>query len=98
MGEKIIVEAIYENGVLKPLTPLNLAEKQTVRLEIAIEEDAAQPERNIVKLGGIWAQYLVGEELSYEEIEELTSKEHAKSLERLLRQIDGDFSEDEVDG
>jgi predicted DNA-binding antitoxin AbrB/MazE fold protein len=65
MGEKISVEAIYEDGVLKPLTPLNLAEKQTVRLEIAVEQDAAQPERNIVKLGGIWAQYFVGEELSY---------------------------------
>ena len=33
-----IVTAVYENGVLRPLRPLNLRERQTVRLQIMPEE------------------------------------------------------------
>jgi predicted DNA-binding antitoxin AbrB/MazE fold protein len=35
-----IVTAVYENGVLRPLRPLNLRERQTVRLQIVQEEPA----------------------------------------------------------
>lgn len=33
-----IVTAVYENGLLRPLSPLNLDEHQTVRLQILSEE------------------------------------------------------------
>jgi len=39
MGE--VVEAIYENGVLKPLKKLNLKEGERVRLKIEIKESLA---------------------------------------------------------
>ena len=35
-----IVTAVYEKGVLRPLRPLNLRERQTVRLQIVQEEPA----------------------------------------------------------
>ena len=35
-----IVTAVYENGMLRPLQPLNLRERQTVRLQIVPEEPA----------------------------------------------------------
>ncbi len=34
--------AIYEDGVLKPLEPVDLRERQRVRLEV-LSEDAAEP-------------------------------------------------------
>jgi predicted DNA-binding antitoxin AbrB/MazE fold protein len=33
-----IVTAVYEKGVLRPLQPLNLEERQTVRLQVLPEE------------------------------------------------------------
>jgi len=33
-----IVTAVYENGVLRPLHPLNLRERQTVRVQVLPEE------------------------------------------------------------
>ena len=41
-----IIEAIYENGVLKPLKKLNLKEGQRVRIKI-IEKDPIQIAREI---------------------------------------------------
>jgi predicted DNA-binding antitoxin AbrB/MazE fold protein len=35
-----IVRAIYEKGVLRPLRPLHLRERQTVQLQIVTEEPA----------------------------------------------------------
>jgi predicted DNA-binding antitoxin AbrB/MazE fold protein len=39
-----IVTAVYENGILRPLQPLNLRERQTVRLQIMPEETVIQEE------------------------------------------------------
>ena len=39
-----IVTAVYENGVLRPLRPLNLRERQTVRIQIVPEESVIQGE------------------------------------------------------
>jgi len=33
-----IVTAIYENGILRPTRPLNLRERQTVRIQVLSEE------------------------------------------------------------
>jgi predicted DNA-binding antitoxin AbrB/MazE fold protein len=32
------IEAVYENGVLRPLAPVNLAESETVHLRISTDE------------------------------------------------------------
>ncbi len=39
-----IVTAVYENGMLRPLQPLNLRERQTVRIQIMPEEPVIQEE------------------------------------------------------
>jgi len=44
-----IVTAVYENGMLRPLQPLNLRERQTVRLQIMPEEPATQEEPDEVE-------------------------------------------------
>ncbi len=86
-----IIKAKYEDGVLKPLEPLNLPENQVVELRIEVKEERP---RKIAKLKGIWADYLVGGPLSYEEIEAMTHDEHMHSLERTLRQVEEGFGED----
>ncbi len=44
----ITVEAIYENGVLKPVQPLSLTEHQQVRITIAEPVDWVYRTRGIV--------------------------------------------------
>jgi predicted DNA-binding antitoxin AbrB/MazE fold protein len=44
-----IVTAVYENGMLRPLQPLNLRERQTVRLQIMLEEPTTQEEPDEVE-------------------------------------------------
>ena len=43
------VEAIYENGVLRPLGPLALKESQTVRLFIAASPGRARIDESLLK-------------------------------------------------
>jgi predicted DNA-binding antitoxin AbrB/MazE fold protein len=45
-----VVTAVYENGLLRPLTPLNLQEHQNVRLQILPEEPADEVERILYRL------------------------------------------------
>ncbi len=40
-----IITAIYENGVLRPLSPLPLQEHQTVRIQVLPEDAEAELER-----------------------------------------------------
>jgi predicted DNA-binding antitoxin AbrB/MazE fold protein len=40
-----IITAIYENGVLRPLSPLPLQEHQTVRIQVLPEDSAAELKR-----------------------------------------------------
>ena len=39
-----IVTAVYEKGMLRPLQPLNLQERQTVRIQVLSEEPVIQGE------------------------------------------------------
>ena len=39
-----IVTAVYEKGVLRPLQPLNLRERQMVRLQVLLDEPVVQKE------------------------------------------------------
>jgi predicted DNA-binding antitoxin AbrB/MazE fold protein len=51
MNEKNVVEAIYENGVLKPTQPLILTEQQVVKISLNSETRTAHP--HITKTPGI---------------------------------------------
>ena len=44
-----IVTAVYENGMLRPLQPLDLRERQTVRIQIMPEEPVIQDEPDEVE-------------------------------------------------
>ena len=44
MTETVTVTAIYEQGMLRPLQPLNLQEHQRVRIQVLPEEAEAQKE------------------------------------------------------
>jgi len=51
-----IITAVYEKGLLRPLSPLNLSERQTVRLQVLPAENLAQDEgaeavRGLVEAG-----------------------------------------------
>lgn len=46
-----LITAVYERGILRPLTPLSLAEKQTVKLQIVADNGAAQVIHGLVAAG-----------------------------------------------
>ena len=45
-----VVTAVYENGMLRPLRPLNLREHQTVRVQVLPEDSADEVEQAIQSL------------------------------------------------
>jgi predicted DNA-binding antitoxin AbrB/MazE fold protein len=51
MNETILVEAIYENGVLKPTQPLSFTEQQVVKISLNSGTRTAHP--HITKTSGI---------------------------------------------
>ena len=54
-----IIDAIYEEGVLKPLKPLNIQEHTKVRIIINSEKDTKRPPLNFpVDSFGSWPQNL----------------------------------------
>jgi len=51
----VTIDAIYVNGILKPLTPLNLDEHQLVKLQVVIpDQPRRQPAPEEVSFAGIW--------------------------------------------
>jgi predicted DNA-binding antitoxin AbrB/MazE fold protein len=48
----ITVEAIYENGLLRPLQPLALKEHQQVRLTIEAEDDPVRRTYGLIRWTG----------------------------------------------
>jgi len=59
-----IIEAIYEEGVLKPLEPLNLGEHARVRILIEIQEHLRQQAEEILTLARASCEGLSEEELA----------------------------------
>ena len=51
MNETILVDAVYENGTLKPIKPLNLTEQQVVKISLNPELVTTHP--HITKTPGI---------------------------------------------
>ncbi len=45
-----IITAVYENGVLRPLSPLSLQEHQIVRIQVVTEEPATDEQQIIQSL------------------------------------------------
>ncbi len=45
-----IITAVYENGMLRPLQPVNLREQQQVRLQIVRDEPADETDEAIRQL------------------------------------------------
>jgi predicted DNA-binding antitoxin AbrB/MazE fold protein len=47
-----IITAVYENGILRPLQPLNLHERQTVRIQLLSEEpaDLVEAENELIRI------------------------------------------------
>jgi uncharacterized protein (DUF433 family) len=51
MSEPIVVQVVYENGVLKPTQPLSLAEQQVV--QISLNPEATTDHPHITKTPGV---------------------------------------------
>ncbi|MGQ9627408.1 MAG: antitoxin AF2212-like protein [Anaerolineae bacterium] len=77
----ITINAIYQNGVIKPLEPVNLAENEQVVLKIVRGQGEGAVERKIISLEGIWAG--LGDP-TFEEIEALTEKAYQERLKKLI--------------
>ena len=63
MMRPLTVEAVYQNGMIKPLTDLHLRENERIRLRIErCPGDTKETTRNIVHLRGIWKDRLTAAE------------------------------------
>ncbi len=59
----MIVEAIYQQGMIKPLTELGLRENERVRIAITHDPGEQAELKKVISLRGIWKnQALVDEE------------------------------------
>lgn len=82
----VTIDAIYVNGILKPLTPLNLDERQFVKLQVVIpDQPRRQPAPEEVSFAGIWPADL-GENVE-ETIAEIRALTQQK-LDRLVNELD----------
>lgn len=79
-----IVTAVYEDGVLRPLQPLNLRERQTVRVQLLPEEptDVERVVQSLVKAG------LITPPPGRSEVDPV-SEEERRELARVLGQAPG---------
>jgi len=80
-----IVTAVYENGVLRLLSPLNLRERQTVRIQILPEEPTNEAEQVIQTLV---AAGLITPPPGHSDIEPV-SEEERHELAEILGQAPG---------
>ena len=80
-----IVTAVYEKGVLRPLQPLNLEERQTVRLQVLPEEQDSNAEEVIQALVEAG---LLTPPLGHSDVDP-TSEEERRELAKVLGQAPG---------
>lgn len=81
--QPIIVQATYQNGVLKPKTKLNLPENSTVQVEVLSVEakDVVQPS-TFALLAGVW-QHLTDADVS--ELETNLSRSRQQSQSKIKK-------------
>ena len=80
-----IVTAVYEKGVLRPLQPLNLEERQTVRLQVLPEEQDSNAEEVIQALVEAG---LLTPPLGHSDVDPI-SEEERRELAEILGQAPG---------
>ncbi len=80
-----IVTAVYEKGLLRPLTPLNLRERQSVRLQVLPEEPADEVDRIINRL---IAAGLMTPPLGHSDVDPV-SEEERRELAEILGKAPG---------
>jgi len=80
-----IVTAVYEKGVLRPLQPLNLEERQMVRLQVLPEEQDSRAEEVIQALVEAG---LLTPPLGHSDVDPI-SEEERRELAKILGQAPG---------
>ena len=75
-----MITAVYENGLLRPTTPLKLQEHQSVRLQILPEEPAGEAER---LLGRLIADGLMTPPPGHSDVEPVSEKERREIAETI---------------
>ena len=80
-----VVTAVYENGLLRPLTPLNLRERQSVRLQVLPEEPADEVDRII---NGLVAAGLMTPPPGHSDVDPV-SEEERRELAEILGKAPG---------
>jgi len=75
-----IVAAVYENGILRPVHPLNLRERQTVRLQVLPDEPADETDQALQTLV---AAGLITPPPGHSDIAPISDKERRRLASRL---------------
>ncbi|MBU0493030.1 MAG: antitoxin family protein [Chloroflexi bacterium] len=75
-----IVTAVYENGILRPVQPLNLRERQTVRLQVLPDEPT--DEMDLV-LQALVAAGLITPPPGHSDVTPISDKERHRLARRL---------------
>lgn len=91
MTDKLLIRAIYEDGVFKPLESIDLPDKEMVEFEI---EFKSQKPKNIDFEGALKPYWKADTDV--EAVLEELRAERAQSLERLMRQIEEGFEENDL--
>jgi len=88
----LTVEAIYQNGIIKPLTALRLRENERIKLQIERRpDDTQETTRNIVHLHGIWKDHLTAADKKENWVSDTVAsirRESAQKIKELALSID----------
>jgi len=88
----LTVEAIYQNGVIRPVIDIPLRENERIRVQIERRPDSVQEKiRRIVHLRGIWKNYLSAAEEEGDWVSDTIAairRESNRKVEQLAHEID----------
>ena len=88
----LTMEAIYQDGIIKPLTDPHLRENERIRLRIERHPDGVQEKtRNIIHLRGIWKDHLTAADKKEDWVSDTIAvirRESAQKIEQLALSID----------
>ena len=77
-----VLTAVYENGILRPLGPVKLRERQTVRLQVLTHEPVDEADQIIKKLANAGLLSLPPGQSTVKPVPEKKRQEVASSLGR----------------
>jgi len=88
----LTVEAVYQNGVLKPTIDIPLRDNERIRLRIERSPDNIREQaQNIVNLRGVWRDYLTTADRKEDWVSDTVAairRESGRKVERLAQEID----------